>query len=189
MDRLDESHGFLYEIYFHIKCKLSHIWEWPGDRLRDLKHYHQRGIHGVSNCDCWGLYDYLLGVKIKGLQYIKKYKHGCPCLDGFGEHDGNQTEEEFEAMYKEWGRIVDEMIWTFETAKKISEHDLIAPQGDKYFTKAEYIKMKRFCIRVNKRSDDKYDIELNTQVMSKKDFDRYQAGWAYYKKHFFSLWD
>ena len=43
-----ESHGFLYEIWFDVYCRVKHIWEWPGDRLRELKWYHQRGIRGLG---------------------------------------------------------------------------------------------------------------------------------------------
>jgi hypothetical protein len=192
MDRLDESHGFLYEIYFHIKCKLSHIWEWPGDRLRDLKHYHQRGIKGWAVSDAWGFDYYLSRVIIEGLQWLKENKHGCPCLEGYGlDKDPNgQTDEQFEAMQKEWTRILDTMIFTFKVTQRVQDHDLIIPSNDKYFSKAEYIKWKRFCERVNKRDiADKYDIELKSEVISKKDFDKYLEGWKYFRQHYFGLWD
>ena len=180
---LDRSNGFLYDIYFTIKCKVSRIWDWPGDRLRDLKHYHQRGIHGVSDCDCWGLYDYLIDVKLIGLKYIKKHKQGCPIIDGYGDHE--QSPEQFEAMSKEWDRIVDEMIWTFETVKKTSGHQLIAPPlCSPYFTEEDVKKWQKFC------DEMKADYpEEDYRVLTKEEFDRYNRGWEYYKQYFMSLWD
>ena len=184
---IDRSHGFLYEIYFDIYCTVKHIWEWPGDRIRDLKRYHQRGLYGISDMDCWGMYDYLLDVKIRGLNYIKKYKHGCPCLEGFGTDTPDQTDEQFEAMQKEWDRIIDEMIWAFETTKKISSNDLMSPPIEKkYFTKKELVKW-------NKLTDywNKYFPQWERHsVISKEDFERYKNVWFnLYPKHFMSLWD
>ncbi len=39
------------------------------------------------------------------LKYLKKIKHGCPCLDGFGAHEPDQTDEQFKAMQVEWDKI------------------------------------------------------------------------------------
>lgn len=179
-----ESHGILYELWLDIKYPAIRIWEWPGDRIRDVKHFWQRGTHGVADNDCWGLFEHLLNVKLRGLNYIKKYKHGCPIIEGFGEHP-DQTEAEFEAMSKEWDRIVDEMIWTFETAKQLCGHETTAPPIEKpYFTDEEVKKWQKFCDEMNVEfPDEKY------RVMTKEEFERYKQGWEYYKQYFFSLWD
>ena len=92
-------------------------------------------------------------------------------------------------MQKEWDRILDTMIFTFEVTKKVQDHDLIIPEGDEYFTKTEYQKYKRFCARVNKRGKGKYDFKMNTRVISKKHFLRYLAGQRFFFQYYFSLWD
>ena len=92
-------------------------------------------------------------------------------------------------MQKEWNRILDTMIFTFEVTKKVQDRDLIIPEGDEYFTKTEYQKYKRFCARVNKRGKGKYDFKMNTRVISKKHFLRYLAGQRFFFQYYFSLWD
>ena len=181
------DYAFLHDKFLDTKYTLKAWWEWPGDRLRDLKHYHQRGIHGVSDSDCWGLYCHLLNVKIRGLQYIKKYKHGCPCLEGFGtDSPESQTNEQFDAMCKEWDRIMDEMIWTFETAKLISGNELMSPPIEaSYYTEEEVAKWQKFCDEWN----TDYPQWEKHHVITKEGFERYKKGWEYYKIYFFSLWD
>ena len=78
-------------------------------------------------------------------------------------------------MQKEWDRILDTMIFTFEVTKKVQDHDLIIPEGDEYFTKIEYQKDKRFCARINKKGKGKYNFKMNVKIISKKDFLKYRA--------------
>jgi hypothetical protein len=185
-----ENHGFLYEIWLDIYYTVKHIWEWPEDRVDDVKYFIQRGIRGWSDRDVWGFDYYLSDVILGGLKKLKKDKHGCPCLEGFGTDSPNdQTDEQFKAMQKEWNRILDTMIFTFEITKKVQDHDLIIPEGQEYFTKAEYQKYKRFCARVNKRGKGKYNFKMNVKIISKKDFLRYWAGWKAFSQYYQSLWD
>ena len=186
-----EKHGFLYEIWFTIRCRIKHAWEWPGDQLREHKWACQRIRDGVSEGDIWGFDYYLSNVILKGLKYLKKNKHGCPCLKGFGiDSPNDQTDEQFKAMQKEWDRILDTMIFTFEITKKVQDHDLIIPEGDEYFTNAEYKKYKRYCARLAKREkEDEYDIALKCSVISKKQFLKYCEGFRNFSKFYYSLWD
>jgi hypothetical protein len=66
---------------------------------------------------------------------------------------------------------------------------LIIPEGQDYFTTAEYKKHKRFCKRVNKKEKGKYNFKTNFKVISKKDFLKYLEGQKYFFKYYFSLWN
>ena len=184
--------GFLEDICCNIGWKIQHVWEWPSNRLDDLKWYHQRGTRGYSDSDVWGFDYYLSDVVVGGLKKLKEDKIGCPCLDGFGTNSSEQTDSQFNDMQKEWERRLDCMIFAFETTKKIQSNDLIVPQNDnhdRYFTAKELKKHISFCERANKPHimfGKEFTGHYN--VISKEDWDKYNQGWRYFKKHYFGLW-
>ena len=187
------EYAFLEDICHTIGCRVTRIWEWPGDRVADLKHYHQRGIRGWSNRDVWGFDYYLSDVIIGGLKKLKEDKMGCPCLDGFGEHDGTQTDEQFEAMQAEWTRRLDCMIFAFGVTKQVQDNNLITPQhddNDEYFTDEELKRQQDFCESANK-PHIMFGREFtgDFKVVSKEDWQKYNDGWKYFKKHYYGLWD
>lgn len=187
------EYGFLEDIWHTVKCRLERIWEWPGDRLDDLKYYHQRGVRGWSNRDVWGFDYYLSDVIIGGLKKLKEDKHGCPGLDGFGGDYGDQTDEQFDKMQEEWNRRLDCMIFAFEITKRIQSNDLITPfkdDHDDYFTEEELQKQVDFCKRMNE-PHIMFGKEFigDYSVISKEDWQKYLDGWKYFRKHYFGLWD
>jgi len=188
------EYAFLEDICHTIKCRLSRIWDFPGDKLRELKWYHQRGIRGYSDRDVWGFDYYLSDVIIGGLKKLKKDKQGCPCLDGFGtDSPQDQTDDQFESMQKEWDRRLDCIIFTFEITKQIQDNDLIVPHNDNndyYFTDDELKKQLDFCEKVNKpHTMFGKEFTGNFRVISKEDWVKYNKGFHYLKKHYFGLWD
>ena len=141
--------------------------EIPGDFYRKCKRGYQRAYFGICDEDVWGLDYYLSNVILIGLKKLKKNKLGCPYIDGFD----SETDEGFEAMQKEWDRILDTMIWTFETTKKIQETNwMLMPV--KGWTKEEQKCMGK-----------------SMHLMTAEETKRYYEGWSNFSKYYFSLWD
>lgn len=183
------------KVFLTVKYRLIRLWEWPGDRLFDLRMYHERGTKGWAKSDAWGFHAYLSRVIVEGLEWLKENKHGCPIIDGYDDgihvvEDDKQADARFEATCQEWDRRLDCMIFAFKVTQEVLDHDLIIPQGSDYFTPEELTRYEEFCARVNKRDeDDEDDIALKVRIISREEFAKYELGWRYFKDHYFGLWD
>ena len=153
--------------YEWLRWLIYNAKDVPFDFYRKCKRGWQRAYWGISVEDCWSVDYYLTKVTLKGLKHLKELKHGCPCLDGFN----SETDEEFAAMDKEWKRILDTMIWTFEVTEKIQiDNWFLLP--DKKLTEKEMA-----------------HISKNFHVMTVEEMNRYKEGWLNFQKYYFSLWD
>jgi len=152
---------------------LKHEWlRWliynakdvPNDFYRKCKRGWQRAYRGWCDEDVWGFDWYLSKVIVEGLKKLKETKHGTPILDGY---DG---ESDFEEMDKEWERILDTMIWTFETSQKIQNSDwLLMP--------------------INGWTENQLKLQASFHLMTAEETRQYLVGWVNFQKYYFALWD
>jgi len=116
------QHWFL-EILIHIKYFIIKCYEFPIKAHREVKWFIQRGLHGVSNGDCWEFDYYLCDIIIRGCKHLKKYKIGVPTCLGC-DSEGNEIKS-FEEAQKDYYDILDKIVRTFELHKKnLDCHDL-----------------------------------------------------------------
>lgn len=183
--------AFLEGIWNEIYYTTKHFWELPGDTLTELKWRIQRSKNGWAVCDAWGAYHHIASV-IKGtLEYVRDHKHGVP-MQCFRKSDpidktGNHTDEAMNNAIKRWGKVLDDIIWTFNMIEEIDNHTVCFPYRNTYFTKVEIKKWEKFCEEMNSREDRLS--EYNCRIMTRAEFKRYNRGWKLFKEHFFSLWD
>ncbi len=150
-------------------CRLVRL---PREIKLGIKTFIQRGKRGYADSDTWGFCDYLANVITGGLKQLRKYKHGTPATlnPETGEYDYDE---------KRWEKILDKMIYTFETAKKTMDN---YPENDwLYCSTDEWDKMKDM--------RDKFSDGKLMKVMTKEECLAYEEGWKLFAKHFFSLWD
>ena len=77
---------------------------------------------------------------------------------------------------------IDKIIYTFETAKKICEGELIYLPS-KSFTWAKYKRMKRISDKIRKKYKLKY------RPMTKRESIRLEEGFDIFKDQYFKLWN
>jgi hypothetical protein len=149
------------------------------DRIRDIprniKHFIQRGKRGWSSGDWWR-FDYYIAEIIVGC--LKKMKYEGNGIPTWGD---NKPEEQ---AVKEWHDILDNMIYTFETAMKIADGDLeYVPTYVKDKERRRKI-TKEVCKKINEKYPE-YPIRVLTEEESKK----FEKGFDLFKEWFFALWD
>ena len=140
----------------------------------NIKTFIQRGKKGYANSDWWNFDAYISKIIIGCLKELKEKGHGLPTwVKG-------KTEARAE---REWNEILDTIIYTFETAIKIIDYDLIYIPL-KRFTWKEYKKQVRFANKLNKKCP-----EFPTRVMTKRESQKFEKGFDLFKEWFFTLWD
>jgi len=96
------------------------LWYLLTKPNRELNYLIQRMTRGWSDKDIWNFDWYLAGIIKGGLKRLKETQFGCP---------NNLTE-------KQWDRILDSIIWTFDTIGKTEN-------SGKVLTKRESKKMEK----------------------------------------------
>jgi hypothetical protein len=192
-DWLDSDYGFLEDIFITIKWKIVHLWQWPGEKIFELKMYHQRGLKGWSKNDAWGAYNHISNVIIGCCEYIRDHKMGfpCECFEGLPCYDDpSKFSDDYDLIAEgRWNKIIDEIIWTFKIYKEVENHDLIIPsKEDEYFTDEELKKQQDWCDKLNKKNS-KSKFQHTWKVMSREDFERWKIGKKLFFHYFLSLWD
>jgi len=162
------------------------VWWWTRygiwSRLSELRWRIPNTIgrmrRGWGYADTWGFSDYLARVICGGLKHLKENKHGyAATLDPV---TGKQDYDE-----KRWDAALDDMIYTFERAIDITDRDLIYTPLTEW-TEEQHKKNLDFAEEMNKKfrhSDIQY------KVMTKEEVERYERGFDYFKRYFYSLWD
>ncbi len=98
------------------------MWEWPGDRLREVKWFIQRGRRGYADFDLWSLDWYLADWMPKALRQLKKNHNGYPGIEGANSD-------------AEWKAILEKMARGFEAINKQS--DLLYGPSTKTYKKLQ----------------------------------------------------
>jgi len=153
-----------WEKRYPTLTKIKQIWWWLLYGIKNkieaiplrIRTFIQRGKNGISDSDCWCLDYYLADVISKGVGNLIKY----------GNHEVHSS------------KAFKEIKKTFETAKKISEGDLIYISS-KEFTWAKYKKYKRTCQKIKNKD----------RVMTKRESLTYEKGWETFQTEYFRLWD
>ena len=121
------------------------------DIFDNIKWFIQRGKRGWADCDAsWDADAYLATVIPAMIKYLKANGHGLPTLTE------DKTERQAEA---EWNNILDDIIFAWESHKKIAEGDWLY-STTKTRTKMENI--AKNCTHVS--------------LMTKEECERYRKG-------------
>ncbi|MEK6880087.1 MAG: hypothetical protein AABY22_10785 [Nanoarchaeota archaeon] len=180
----------LREFYLKIYRFFNHIQEFPETSYYEIKYFIQRGIHGYSNRDVWGFHHYLSYTIVGGLKRLKETKHGYPLTvlnEKYLDKHGNCTDEGDEINQKNWDNILDSMIWTFETSKRIEE-DYWHYQESKKYSKKIADKYRKLHEELRNKRPHIHE-EGFGYVLTKEECKKYEKGWKYFQKYFFNLWD
>lgn len=124
----------------------------------NIRTFIQRGRRGWGVSDVWSFDYYLAKTISEGLKHLKKIHHGYPC----------------ELTEGQWIDILNEMIWTFEIALKVSELEIVIP-----YDKESRQKLQKLEKEVNP----------SYRILTKKEELKYKKGFELFKKYFHNLWD
>lgn len=171
--------GWFIELYKSIRGFFYRLPDVPYNIKWYILRIYQRSSRGWADSDAWGFDCYLARVIKEGCEWLRKNKHGCPCIEGYD----SQTDEGFDAMCKEWDRILENIAWTFAIAEKINDYNWRYPSGE-YFTDEEVISGQKFCNEMKKDYPNE-----DYHVMTREEVVRYRQGWVYFQQYFFNLWD
>ncbi len=167
-----EPKSRIHKIYLYFYRLFCRIVRLPGDIRRNIRDFIQRGRRGWADSDTWGFCDYLSNVILGGLKHLKKHKHGTPVTI-------NPKTKEYDYDEKRWDEIMNKMIYTFETSKKILDN---YPKNDWFYTPTkEWNKQKSL--------RDKFSDGKLMYVMTKKECLKYEKGFKLFQEYFYSLWD
>lgn len=145
-------------VFYFFNDNYYRIKHWIAGLPLRIKSFFQRGKRGWADCDTWDFDSYLADVISKGVEHLRINSTG---------HSNGLTE-------KEWDNILKEIIWTFETYKKIRRTELIYIPSEQ-FTWKKYNQWKSRAFR--------------WKVMKKSEVLRFEKGFDLFKKYFFDLWD
>jgi hypothetical protein len=173
IDHLKEKDVWYKELYLIIRVRAAQFLDIPRDVYRFFVRGIQRWVRGWCDEDVWGVDYYLMEIIPPMLRQLKETKQGIPVIVGKME-----TDEEMAEAEKLWNAVLDSIIWTFETGKKIAENDLA------YFEDWSQEK----CDEYNKIWTD-WKYESKPRAMTLEECKKYELGWSNFKKYFYNLWD
>lgn len=187
---LDDSifeHTKSWKWYNHVWWWIRHgIWNYIHDLKWRIPNACGRMKRGWGYADTWNFDYYLAKVISEGLKHLKKYQHGYPIIqptiDKNDKIDYRKVDED--VNIKKWNEILDNMIYTFETALEICDNNIMYVPS-KNWTGKVYEKNLKFAREMNKKFTDL----PHYKVMNKEDVIRYETGWGLFQTYFFQLWD
>jgi len=107
--------SFFISIYDFFRYRICHIID---DAKYEVKWGFQRMFRGYDDTAFWSLDRYLLDIILPVLKEYRENGHGIAIVDGF-------EEKPFEEQEKEWHRILDSMINSFQMLKEDDEDFVI----------------------------------------------------------------
>jgi len=156
-------------VYYALRDTYWKIYNYIERMPLNIMSFFQRGKRGWSSQDTWSFDLYLAKVVSEGLAHLKKHQCGYPC----------------ELTEGQWIDILNKIINTFETAKRIGENDTFYISS-KEFTTERYEEYCKIADNLNKIKDEE---DNYIRVLDLKQSKRYEEGFDLFKKYFFSLWD
>ena len=159
------------------------LWNWIYDLKWRVPNWFERANNGWGHADTWSLDYYLSDVLRGSLRHLKKYKHGCPLI-----LDPNTPREKWTYDEKRWDEILDTIIATFDTAKKIQESETVYLATYAYDEKEWQDLYEKYSGLHADKYDTKHPAAFPT-VMTKEECEKYELGWKYFQQYYFSLWD
>lgn len=180
----EETYNFLY---YRVWIK---FWDLPKDFFDEISHAWQRYRRGWSYRDIWSVDNFLSNIIPEMLKELKRAKSGVP-LSVFNKSDkkdesGDYTDKTYDLVFERWGKILDQIILTFEISKMIESHNWICQESKNYNVKDANM-YRRFQKILKEKNPDLYD-DLDNHVMTKEECKVYEKGWDLFKKYYFSLW-
>lgn len=156
------------------------IWQKISELRWRIPNTYGRMKRGWGYADTWGFSYYLAKVISGGLKHLRQHK--C----GYGSTIDPITGK-YEYDEKRWDAVLDDMIYTFETALDITERDLLYTRLEDW-TEEQYQEHLKFAEEMNKkfRTDDG---NIEYKVMTKEEVIRYERGFTYFQRYFYNLWD
>jgi len=177
-DDLDKKDSWYIRLRLNIQWKIEAFLNFPRNIYRFFKRGIQRWARGWCDEDVWSIDYHLTNILSSMLKHLKKTKTGVPSCVG-----KMTTEKEFEEAKKQWDEILDTILYTFETAKKIQDRDFIYVEREK-----DRIKHQNLVKRLNcRQSRNRLFNDIKYYLMSKEECKKYRKGWFYFQKFFFSL--
>lgn len=166
------------------------IMRWlrvPMEMYSEVKWFIQRGIRGYSDRDVWNFDSYMNEIMSKAIKHLVDNAHGCP--PQILEISEESHDSDLEKSMKMWHRILNEIVWLFETNKKIENDNLIYVPEEKIRDNTE-----EWFEQFNKptKEEDKLFPDLpdkHFKVMTKEECKRYREAWILLQKYWFNLWD
>lgn len=176
---MNSREAFLEKWYWRFyRGIVKPIKDFPYDVKYYVRMWYQRAKNGWAESDAWGFDWYLARVIVEGCEWLKKNKHGCPSIEGFDNYDND--DKQFDAMCAEWDRILDCIIWTFKMAQHIQEdHFSYVPSSQ--WTQEKFDKYNAIWIG--------WEYQPPPRALTLEECKKYEEGWVYFQKYFFSLWD
>ena len=143
------------------------------DTPRNIKHFIQRGKRGYADCDVWGLGYYLSDVIYGSVKSLRGQLHGHPC----------------DTTMKQWEKILDSIIWTFDVANKLNDNNWWYLDAEN--RNDEEMERLRETKKRMEENNDKYELLKGEKyhVMTFAECEKYEKGWKLFQKYFFTLWD
>jgi hypothetical protein len=152
-------------LFYKIKCRID-------DTKRFFISTYQKIVYGVSDEECWNLYETFAKFALKRLKHFKKMRR-------FGTPSGmfecsvmEHNDEDFKKATEKWENTLDEMIWTF---------DYIL--DDEKYNPSPSIKWSWETTNIERKDWEKWQ-KLNTVLN-----DRKRKGLLLFAENFESLWD
>jgi len=174
---LEKRDVWYKELWLIIRINIERFIETPENVYDWFKYGIQRWKRGWADSDVWSIDWFLAKILPEMLNHLKNNKLGVP--GGLCKSD---SDEDFKKAQKKWNQILNTIIFTFETARKIQEHNWIYIENEKDRKKQEQF-VKTFNRKSKKRELEKL------YLMTKQECKKYRKGWRLLEKYFFSLWD
>jgi len=183
----DRDEPWQTSIYWFIRSRVKHYWEWPGDTYRKIKWFIQRGRRGWADCDTWSMDYYLDGWMPSALRHLKKHKHGVPnevfpTGKQYVRKDGNPNKAAWKVASRRWDRILNQIIEGFEASARV-KHGLYEKELGPYPGRRPKDKTKEEWRAVR---DERF---VKSQKLAKRDTKIFKKGMLLFVEHYWSLWD
>ncbi|MGD2071865.1 MAG: hypothetical protein PVG65_00040 [Candidatus Thorarchaeota archaeon] len=160
-----------------LRWLIYNLPDTPKDISREIKWFIQRGRRGWSDRDSWSIDWWLAEIMPSILKALKKSKQGTPFSCFSNPQKTHHSKYEMKVADRRWNKILDNIIYTFETANNILDNHWIYSSTKDYYTKNA--KEYRKCMS---------HLEF-IYIMSYQECKRFEKGQQLFWKHFFSLWD
>jgi len=156
----------LKQVLKDIRSSLKHFWFWKVTYpIKEVRYFIQRGKRGWSDGDWYNLSYYLCGIIVPCIKKLKEKGSSYPT-----------SLDSQKSPVKKWQSILDNIIYTFETFRKVID------------IKVEYIPLQEYTPKLRKKLVARYK-KYGIKVLTKKEIEKVEKGFDLFKEYFLNLWD
>jgi len=174
MEKEIEKERLEHPVRVFIRVQYYRVKRFIGGLLPDVRCFVQRGRRGYSDRSHWNLDRYLATIIVGTVKQLKENGHGLPTWKK-GKSDKQAK--------KEWNKILDSIIYTFETAIKVIDMDVL------YLSTKDYTKAKKQQLIKHTREMNREYPEFPIKTLTQQEVKRFERGWKSFQDYFFCLWD